>query len=426
MRLPRRFATFVAGLLLVLLALPGGVRAQASTFTAQRLDQLLAPVALYPDALLTQVLMAATYPTQVSAAAAWSRSHPAEQGDAAVAKVAGMGWEPSVQSLVAFPQVLATMSQQPAWVQEVGDAFLAQPTDVMESVQRLRRSAQSAGMLKTNEQQTVVVQNPTPQQAVIVIQPTQPQTIYVPAYNPQVVYGQWPYPSSPPTYLPPPPGYAYGNALLRGIAFGTGLAVVNSLWGGWDWGRNDVNINVNRYNHVHAHRRIDANQVNFHHDPRARQGVPYRDPRVKQKYTKDVPGVSTREAYRGRDADDLRRDAARPGADRQPQRPLGDSPGKDVGRPDKAKPTARPAPATRESALGGSGRNDTRAVDERGRASRDATRPAAKPPKMNQPTARPAVQADAAPKPRPAKPAAKEGGARGGKAGSNAKDGGGR
>ena len=157
----------------------------------------------------------------------------------------------------------------------------------------------------------MVVQNPTPQQSVIVIEPAQPQVVYVPTYNPTVVYGTWPYPSYPPYYMPPPPGYYAGNALLTGMAFGVGLAITNSLWGGYNWGRNDVDINVNRYNNVNVNRRITNNQTSFTHNSAGRKGVPYRDAKVDQKYGKNVAGKDARNDYRGRDANDAKRDAAR-------------------------------------------------------------------------------------------------------------------
>lgn len=177
--------------------------ASQKVYNNQQLDQMLAPVALYPDALLSQVLMACTYPSNVVDAAAWSAAHPKTQGDDAVKQVASQSWDPSVQSLVAFPQVLAQMKQQPEWVQNVGDAFLAQPDDVMASVQRLRAQAQKAGNLKTTEQQKVVVQQApasaaAPSTTVIQIEPANPEVVYVPSYNPTVVYGTWAYPSYPP------------------------------------------------------------------------------------------------------------------------------------------------------------------------------------------------------------------------------------
>lgn len=232
----------------------------AAHLSSQQLDSLTAPIALYPDALLAQVLMAATFPQDVQAAAAWSKANPNLKGDDAVKAVASQPWDPSVQSLVAFPQVLATMDSKPDWVAQIGNAFLAQPNDVMDSVQRLRVQAQKAGNLKSNEQQKVVVQPATSTSTTqtIVIEPANPQVVYVPTYNPTVVYGAWPYPAYPPVYMPPPPGYAIAAGFVSGLAFGAGVAVANSLWGGFNWGNHDVNINVNRYNNINVNNRINS------------------------------------------------------------------------------------------------------------------------------------------------------------------------
>jgi Protein of unknown function (DUF3300) len=455
----RLFRRFLVAVLAVAVAVPGWAQGEAPTYSKEQLDQLLAPIALYPDSLLTQVLMAATYPVQVAEAVSWSAARPNDKGDAAVTKAESQGWEPSVTSLVAFPQVLATMGQKPEWVQDLGDAFLAQPTDTMDAVQRLRLAAQAAGQLKSNEQQKVVVQNPTPQQTVIVIEPAQPQVVYVPMYNPTVVYGTWPYPSYPPYYMPPPPGYYAGNALLTGMAFGVGLAITNSLWGGYNWGRNDIDIDINRYNNVNVNRRITNNQTSFTHNSAGRKGVPYRDARVEQKYGKNVAGKDARNDYRGRDANDAKRDAAREtmaqrtndpktreklqqegagkagdgardrasaGSDRSggaaPDRaaaakdraPGAGSKDRSPGGGDRVAAAPKPAAASRDNALKGAGNgNAARADIDRGQASRQAAaKPAAKP-QPSAAAARPAPkpQAKAArPAPKPQAGAARAGG----------------
>ena len=225
----------------------------ATVFNAEQLDALLAPIALYPDALLAQALMAATYPLQVVAASRWL-DDPANKnltGDALAQALANQPWDPSVKSLVPFPQVVAMLNSKLDWTQQLGYAFAAQQADVMDSVQRLRQQAQAAGYLKTTEQQRVVVEK-----SVIVIEPASPQTVYVPVYSPTVVYGAWPYPAYPPIYIPPPPGYVVGNAFVAGLAFATGVAVVGSLWG-WarpTWYGGSVNVNVNRYNTINVNR----------------------------------------------------------------------------------------------------------------------------------------------------------------------------
>ncbi|QYX49123.1 DUF3300 domain-containing protein [Pseudomonas tussilaginis] len=283
-----------------------------AVFSPEQLDQMLAPLALYPDALLAQVLMATTYPGNVTDAVAWSKAHPNVSGDAAVKQVANQPWDPSVQSLVAFPQVLDTLGQDPAWVQRVGDAFLAQPDAVMNSVQRLRAKAKDAGHLESNAQQTVIVQPASAPAAgtttvvqaaapaqTIVIQPTNPQVVYVPSYNPNVAYGSWSNPSYPPAYYPPSPAYTIGTALATGLAFGAGIAIVNSLWGDCDWGSNDVDINVNRYNNINANRRINTNENKWQHNPQYRNGVPYRDQASRAQYDRRLPGSAQRTALRG-------------------------------------------------------------------------------------------------------------------------------
>ena len=155
---------------------PAAQSAQAPLFSSQQLDALLAPIALYPDALLSQVLMASTYPLEVVQASRWSKANGDKGGEAAVNQAASQPWDPSVQSLVGFPNVLHMMSDQLDWTQQLGDAFLAQERDILDSVQRLRRQAQQAGNLKSSPQQNVVTQGQT-----IVIEPAQPNVIYVPA-----------------------------------------------------------------------------------------------------------------------------------------------------------------------------------------------------------------------------------------------------
>jgi hypothetical protein len=273
----------------------------AAPASKEQLEQLLAPIALYPDSLLSQVLMACTYPADVADAAKWVKAHPDNKGDAGVKAVQEQPWDPSVQSLAAFPQILDMMGAQPDWVQKTGDAFLASSKDVLDAVQRLRQKAQAAGNLKTTEQQKVIVeQEPTTQQTIIKVEPAQPETVYVPAYNPTVVYGAWPYPSYPPYYYPPSPYYYPGAALATGIAFGIGVAAIGSIWGGCNWGGGNVNINVNKYNSINSNRQI--NNSNFQHNSANRRGVPYGDQASRDKFGgKGVGDSSSRNDVRGRD-----------------------------------------------------------------------------------------------------------------------------
>lgn len=289
--------------LLVLCAVPLARAAEGETFSKEQLEQMLAPIALYPDPLLAQVLMASTYPSDVAEAASWSKTNPKQQGDEAVKAVAAQPWDPSVASLVAFPSVIQSMGAHPEEVRRVGDAFLAQPKEVMDAVQRLRVAAEKAGNLKSNEQQKVLVEPvPETQTTVIKIEPANPQVVYVPAYNPTVVYGAWAYPAYPPYYWPPPPGYGFATGVMTGIGFGVGIAITNSLWGGCNWGRSDIDINVNRYNNINVNQRIQGsgNRTTWNHNASNRHGVPYRDSATRAKFSPDSAGIDARRDSRGK------------------------------------------------------------------------------------------------------------------------------
>lgn len=285
----------------------------APTYTAAQIDQWVAPIALYPDALLSQILMAATYPANVIQAAQWSKDNPKMEGDAAIQAVAGQPWDPSVKSLVAFPQLMSLMGENPPWVQNLGDAFLAQPKDVMDSVQRLRALAQKTGALQSTPQQKVTtVTKPAPAKTstsetttattsapaptVIKIESADPQVIYVPTYNPNTVYGTWPNTAYPPTYLPPTPGEQFGNSFVNGLGFSLGVATTYAIFSNIDWdddddwdhhhgdwdnhggynrnGDNNININVQNFNKISGQRLTDANRT-WQHNPAYREGVPY-------------------------------------------------------------------------------------------------------------------------------------------------------
>ena len=244
--------------MLVLFATPLRA-ADPPKFNVEQLDQMLAPIALFPDALLSQVLMATTYPKDVAEAAEWAFANRDLKGDDAVKAVQDKPWDPSVQSLVAFPQVLAMLGEKPEWVHDLGDAFLAQPKDVMDSVQFLRSKAKDTGNLSSNEQQivtveaappapqTIVVTAPPPPAQIITIAPANPQVVFVPIYNPVHVFGPWWHPLFPPFFFPPPVRWGFGwNPVSTAIWWGVGIGVTNALWGGVNWGRRDVNINVNQ------------------------------------------------------------------------------------------------------------------------------------------------------------------------------------
>lgn len=381
----------------------GSALAQAKLDKAQ-LDQLTAPVALYPDALLSQVLMAATYPADVASAAQWSRSHSSLSGDAATKAVASEPWDPSVQSLAAFPSVLDMMGRQPQWVKSIGDAFLAQPNDVMDSVQRLRAQAQKAGSLKTTEQQKVVTQT-TGGTTIVQIEPANPQVVYVPSYNPTVVYGAWPYPAYPPAYYPPPPGSVFATSVVAGIGFGLGVAAVDSLWGGFDWGGHDVNINVNRYNNINVNNRLDVNRanVNWQHNPAHRGNVPYDNAAVRNRYdqqrqaglasrqqgglrapagSRDAARERAAQSFQGRTGQAIPGHAVaggRVGGSGGVQNPNPRPAGADRQRADQTEARSRARDANRDNALRDAGNGDRMRQQTQRAAMSDRSMPAAQP-----------------------------------------------
>ena len=277
-------------------------------FTSEQLDQILAPIALYPDALLSQTLMAATYPLEVVEAARWTQANPNLKGDAAVQAVKTKDWDVSVKSLVAFPQTLSMMNNNLDWTQKVGDAMIGQQKDVADSIQRLRAKAAAAGNLKTTPQQKVTTQTSGSNSA-IVIEPANPELIYVPYYNPTWAYGPWPYPAYPPVYYPPPPNY--GAALATGMMFGVGVAAGAAMFGGWHWGWSGggwgasyTTVNVNRATSISVNN-FDANRYRdgqWQHDPAHRDGVPYRTSAERERYNQARPGAQQREQFRGQAA----------------------------------------------------------------------------------------------------------------------------
>ncbi|CAM5333965.1 DUF3300 domain-containing protein [Eoetvoesiella caeni] len=231
---------------LMLICLPfifGSTSAHAAdAYSQQEIEQLVAPVALYPDPLLSQVLMAATYPVEVVEAARWRADQPKKLSDAQLGQMLqDQPWDPSVKSVAAFPDVLNMMNENISWTDQLGDAFLDQQEDVMDAVQRLRTRAQAAGHLQSSPQQVVSASgNP----AVITIVPARSDVVYVPIYNPTVIYGAWPYPEYPPYYWHPP-RYAVSGPV---ITFAGALVVGSVLWSSYDWHHHRFHVDVNRYN----------------------------------------------------------------------------------------------------------------------------------------------------------------------------------
>ena len=309
----------VAALVLVCLAVTPLRAADLATpadkpaFKQEELEQMLAPIALYPDSLLSQVLMASTYPLEVVQADRWIKPNGAVKGEALVRALELQSWDPSVKSLCNFPPVLAMMSEKLDVTIKIGDAFIGQQQDVMATIQKLRARAQEAGNLKTSPEQTVVVEK-TDQAQVIVIEAANPQVVYIPTYNPVVVYGTWPYP----TYLPPPyypPGYVASNVL----SFAAGVAVGSSwgyAWGHCNWHGGDVDIDINRNSNINANinrskyqaefqsrnTNIQNGKGSFQHDAAHRQGVAYRDTKTAGKFggASSADAAKARESFRGR------------------------------------------------------------------------------------------------------------------------------
>ena len=281
--------------------------AQPAPFKKEEIEQLVAPIALYPDALVAQILMASTYPLEVVSAARWSKANPGVKDMALEDAMQQQTWDPSVKSLTAFPSVIAMLNDKLDMTQKLGDAFLGQQKEVMAAIQELRAKADKAGNLKSSKEQTVT----TEQQGsttVIKIEPADPQVVYVPTYNPTVVYGPWPYPAYPPYYYYPP-GYSAGSVFF---AFTIGVVVGNAMWGGCHWGGGNVYINHNTYNNFN---KTDIKTGDWQHKPEHRKGAQYRDQASQQKYGGGQrAGVDSREQFRGR-AEQGRQDIARGDAD---------------------------------------------------------------------------------------------------------------
>ena len=246
----------------------------ATQYTPAQLDQMLAPVALYPDELVGPILTAATYPLEIVEADRWLQegNNRTLKGDLLTAALAQEPWDASVKSLVPFPQILKMMDGNLQWTEEVGDAFLANQGAVMDSVQRLRHDAQLAGRLPSNTQETVSTNNQT-----IVVEPTSPDIVYLPCYN-SVIYDPWPWPENSPIFFP---DYVCAGPL---IVFGIGYPF-GPFWGWdhWDWHNHRLNIDVGKFNSING-RRPPLTSTVWQHNPVDRHGVPYRDAASRAKF----------------------------------------------------------------------------------------------------------------------------------------------
>ena len=263
---------------------PFAAQSQAEAVPAQaQLDQLLAPIALYPDDLLANVLTAATYPLEVVSLSRWLDSHPGLAGEDLEAALASQPWDDSVKALAPFRSVVAMMNGELDWTQRVGDAFLGSEAEVMDTVQGLRRKAREAGSLQDNSRERVV-----DEEGSIVIEPLEPSTIYVPAYDPRVVYGPWWWPDYPP-YLWADSYFGPWDYVVGGIGFGLGI-YWSPRWHG------------HRHCDWHGHGVVSGTGHPWQHQPPHRGGVPYVDPRARDRYgSVDRSHVQQRGEYRGFD-----------------------------------------------------------------------------------------------------------------------------
>jgi hypothetical protein len=280
---------------------------------ADQLDSLVAPIALYPDPMLAQVLAASTYPLEIIQLRQWLEKNPTLKDKALADAVMNEPWDPSVQALAGLPDVVKRLADDIQWTADLGNAFLAQQSDVMDAVQRMRRKAQDRGTLKSSEQAKVETQV-IERKEVIVIEQANPQVVYVPSYNPVVVWGApvYPYYPYPPIYYPPPGYYAAGVA----VAWGAGFAM-GAFWGGgwgWNcgWGGNDIDIDIDNSFNRNSNRntninRGDRNRVNanrggagnkWQHNPQHRGGTPYADRATANRFGGNARGdsLSSRQA----------------------------------------------------------------------------------------------------------------------------------
>jgi hypothetical protein len=339
----------------------------AQKFSQEQLDQILAPIALYPDSLLAQIFIASTYPLEVVVADRWAHQNKNLKGDELNNALGKQPWDASVKALVPFPDVLSMMSQKLDWTQMVGDAFLAQQGDVMDTVQKLRKRASEAGNLKSTEQQMVIAEK-----EIIRIEPANPSVMYVPVYDPWWVYGSWWWPYYPPYAVYP---YPAGVAIAPGyIWFGTGL-LVGAYWGNWGyWGWRSRAFYVNPYyyarggyggavgaafagsrggsvggavagSHVSSGSGAAASKP-WTHDPAHRGGVAYRDQATRERFGQQAnrAAVESRRNFRGYEGNWIERGAraGRPASDA-----VGTARAGAAGRPETISGTTRRTDAAR-------------------------------------------------------------------------------
>ncbi len=277
----------MAWIIIAILIMPPGITAQdsgeseqADRFTREELTQMLASVALYPDSLIADILMASTYPIEIVEAERWLRKNAKLKGDALDNALQEKTWDPSIKSLCYFPDILFAMSDKLDQTRKLGDAFLSQEEEVMATIQELRYKANEQGNLKTTREQQVIVE-----QENIRIEPADPQVVYVPVYDPLYVYGPWWYPDYPPYYWYYPPGIVISAGYISfGPSFFIGVGLFSWAW--FDWHTHHIHRDIDKTRRFHRfdrHER-DFDQPFWRHNPGHRRGVAYRDRRTIERF----------------------------------------------------------------------------------------------------------------------------------------------
>ena len=305
----------LAWIIISMLVIPPGIPAQDSgqpeqsdRFREEELVQMLAPLALYPDSLIAQILMASTYPLELVEAERWLRQNNNLEGEALDNALIEKTWDPSVKSLCHFPDVLYAMSDKLDQTRKLGDAFLGQEDEVMATIQALRRKAEEQGNLKTTAEQNII-----PEGDFIRIEPADPQVVYVPVYDPVSVYGPWWYPAYPPWYWYYPPGLISAGFITFGLPFFIGISLFSWSW--FDWHDHHIYVDYDHVRHFDKHRHggRDSGKFSWQHDPFHRKGVAYRDRTTSNRFQPLPTGKSrTNPETRGYPSRGLERKAVEP------------------------------------------------------------------------------------------------------------------
>ncbi|MEW6107834.1 MAG: DUF3300 domain-containing protein [Nitrospirota bacterium] len=332
MRAAKFIIAGAAWMIIAILMMPPGIPAQDSgqsvqteKFKQEELTQMLAPIALYPDSLISQILMASTYPLEVVEAERWLRRNTKLKGDELDEALQEKTWDPSIKSLCHFPEILFAMSDKLDQTRKLGDAFLSQQDDVMATIQELRRKAEEQGNLNTTKEQQVIIER-----EIIRIEPSDPRVLYVPVYDPLYVYGPWWYPAYPPYYWYYPSGYIVSGGFISfAPRIFIGIGVLSWSW--FDWHLHYIHIDFHKTRRFHRHHdRRDFDRHKWRHDPVHRKGVAYRDRKTGERFGSRPSRVSPASPEtRGYPARDIERRAVEPprmpterrkDADRHPKR----------------------------------------------------------------------------------------------------------